>query len=81
MVPGCDQCVPRDFASACLELVLRHAAANDAEKLEAFRDFWESGEPLIGDEGGLGWLHTMCASSAGAAWRGVTPDVPCMQRS
>ena len=40
-------------------------AANDSEKLEAFRDFWDSGDPLIGDEGGLGWLQTISAPSAG----------------
>lgn len=33
--------------------------------MEAFRDFWDGGDPLVGDEGGLGWLQTISAPSAG----------------
>lgn len=48
-------------------------AANDAEKLEVFRRFWESGEALIGEAGARGWLHAAAPSALDPQARGTLP--------
>lgn len=45
-------------------------AGTDAEKLEVFRRFWEGGEPLVGEPGARGWVHSEGPSLLTANARG-----------
>ena len=48
-------------------------AANDAEKREVFKQFWEGGEPLAGEHGASGWLHSAGPSVAAPDAQGAPP--------
>lgn len=45
-------------------------AGTDAEKLEVFRRFWEGGQPLVGEPGASGWVHSEGPSVLAADARG-----------
>lgn len=59
------------------------AAGGEGAKAGAFRDFWEAGAPLVGDEGATGWttweskqgigLHSPAANGTPAGGTGATP--------
>ena len=76
---------PQPYKSSARHLVERTnwAVGGEGVKAGAFRDFWEAGAPLVGDEGATGWatweskhgigLHSPAPNGTPAGGTAATP--------